>query len=173
MTTHSHMSVLRLMGNMEAAARDAAVSDGEKVSVTKDGTIREHAISVTYTFSRRKDGASLERWTWRLDGKRMNSDALCTLLESLPVAVATGAAVPRCIVATTDRHEGQLDGHLYAYVPFRFNPKTMSVESCASRMMRIEYDDIDRDGIAHVVIGLIGSALRMNGQLPDGVTIQD
>lgn len=92
MTTRSLMSVLRLMGNMEQAARDAAISDGEKVSVTRDGTIRDRAVSVTYTWSRRKDGAGLERWTWRLDGKRINSTALSELLESLPVALATGAA---------------------------------------------------------------------------------
>lgn len=104
MTTHNRMSVLRMMGNMETAARDAAISDGEKVSVTRDGTIRERAVSVTYRWSRRKDGAGLERWTWRLDGKRMNSEALSALLESLPVAVATGAAVSTPIAAPEPVH---------------------------------------------------------------------
>lgn len=111
MTTHSRMAILRIMGNMEDAARKAAdigrtgaastAANGSKVTGTQAGTIRGAAVSVAYTWSRNKNGRGVERWTWRMDDKRINSEALTSTLEALPVAVV---AVSTAVAVTTPVH---------------------------------------------------------------------
>lgn len=85
MTTNETIRILGRMGNLEDRARRLTEQlTGNSRTGQVEDTFRGYAVSVRYTWSRSKSGRGLERWTWYLDGNRINSNALINILEHQP-----------------------------------------------------------------------------------------